>query len=246
MPQPRTAIVVPPASNAPRCASASTPRASPLTTTARPRRGRGRAPARSGDRRQSTHGRPRWRRRPTRARTRPGRPAGTSPAADRGSTEAAAGRRGQSARGSGIRVRAGVPAPLDASKRALNAAKRALRGSPTRCTSVAAANEASASSFTPRAPSASDRRAPPRRVREERRPRPPALRPCAPRVPRERGRALTAAAARPPASAAPPTRASAAEGRHEAGLDPRPRARGPAPTALPVPPRAPPPAAAGR
>ena len=92
---------------------------------------------------------------------------------------------------------------------AWKAAKRALRGSSTTCASFAAANDASASSLMPRAPSASGRRAPRRRARAARRPRRRAPRPSAPRARPAPGRARRAAGARPRGRAARRPRSSA-------------------------------------
>ena len=133
------------------------------------------------------------------------------------------------------------------SNAALNDAKRALRGSPTRWASFAAANDASASSFTRPAPSASGRRAPRRRAPAAPRRSLPARLPSARRERPVRGRDRTAATARRLCSAARPRPSSGASASPvslpPSGRDPLPDGCGRLRRARP---RAPPPAAAAR
>ena len=157
-------MVVPPASSAPRCASPSTPRARPLTT-ARP------APASSRPSRRATC-RPyaEQARAPTIATAgstrRLGRctARGRGPAADHGSPAGAAGTVG--APGQEPVAERCKPLLLGRTvERCFEAREPRAARLATRCDSVAAANEASASSsITPPAPSASGRRAPQRRA----------------------------------------------------------------------------------
>ncbi len=133
-----------------------------------------------------------------------------------------------------------------ASNARLKAANRALRGSPTRCASVAAANAASASSLTPRQLL---RRAVRERLGDvlgrDRRRRPRARRPSARRGRRAPGRGPRAAAARPPGSSSSSASAVRRERRRRRAARARPR---PAPHRLPRPRRArrPAPRARGR
>ena len=147
-----------PASSAPRCASPSTPRASPLTTT-RPAAASSRpSSARRPSRRPSTSARRRPRPPAGRAAPARRRRAGTAPAAGRGSRGAAAETPGPSAptKPNPRRSRLGVVAAGVEASRAKRRTGRS-RGSATTCAPVSAANAARASSLIAAASSRGER-----------------------------------------------------------------------------------------